>query len=575
MRPLERTRRHGLLLGFMTVLLFACPTPRPGAEARAGPADLVFLGGAVYTLDAGRSWAEAVAIEGGKIVFVGADRDVEAWIGPDTERVDLAGEMLLPGFHDAHVHPVYGGVQAQRCSLDGLGSVRAMLDEIRDCAEHTQTEGWLLASRWDLALFPDGNAPKELLDEIAPDRPVFVAGVDGHSAWVNSKALEIAGVDRDTPDPPLGVIERDAVTGEPSGTLRESAMQLVSRHVPETTPQERLDGLRLAVKMANGFGITSLIDAGVGEAELIAYQTLDDAGELSVRAELSLEWGTNLVSGTTDFEQLLRKRKRYAGPRRRPDSIKLFVDGVLEGETAALVDPYLGSDEPRGTLNFTPETLRDLVVRFDAAGLQVHMHAIGDLAVRIGLDAVGAAREANGPSDNRHHIVHLQLVHPTDLPRFAELGVVANFQAAWAYPDSYITEINLPALGPDRVNRMFPIGSVHRAGATVVGGSDWDVSSMSPLVAIQTALTREDPDGVVRGVLNADERVGLDAMLAAYTRNGAYLMHQEHVVGSIEVGKAADVIVLEKNLFEVPPREIGSVGVLRTLIDGETVYRAR
>jgi predicted amidohydrolase YtcJ len=568
-------RRHCLLLGFMTALLFACHTSRPGAEARTGPADLVFLGGAVYTLDAEHSWAEAVAIKGGKIVAVGADGEIEPWIGPDTERVDLAGKMLLPGFHDAHVHPVYGGVQAQRCSLEGLDSVRATLEEIRDCAEHTQTEGWLLASRWDLALFPDGNAPKELLDEIAPDRPVFVAGVDGHSAWVNSKALDIAGIDRDTPNPPLGVIEKDTVTGEPSGTLRESAMGLVHRHVPETTPQERLDGLRLAVKMANGFGITSLIDAGVGESEMIAYETLDDDGELTVRALLSLEWGTHLVSGTTDFEQLLQKRKRYAGPRRRPDSIKLFVDGVLEGETAALLEPYLGGGEPRDTLNFTPESLRDLVVRFDAAGLQVHMHAIGDRAVRIGLDAVEAAREVNGPSDNRHHIAHLQLIHPTDVPRFAELGVVANFQAAWAYPDSDITEINLPAVGPERVNRMYPIGSVQRAGATVVGGSDWDVSTMNPLVAIETALIREDPDGVVEGALNADERVGLEAMLAAYTRNGAYVMHQEVVVGSIEVGKAADVIVLEKNLFELPPREIGSVRVLRTLIDGETVYRAR
>jgi predicted amidohydrolase YtcJ len=558
----------------MIAPFYACKTLGPGVDRPSGPADLVFQGGAVYTLDSERSWAQAVAIKAGRIVAVGADRDVEAFIGADTERVDLAGKMLLPGFHDAHLHPVYGGVQAQRCSLEGLDSVRATLDAVRDCADRTQTEGWLLASRWDLALFPDGNAPKQLLDEIAPDRPVFVAGIDGHSAWVNSKALETAGIDRDTPNPPLGVIEKDSVTGEPSGTLRESAMELVQQHVPETTPRERIDGLKLAVKMANAFGITSLIDAAVGESEMAAFKVLEDAGELSVRAVLSMEWGTHLVADTADSEQLLRERSRYDGPRIRTDSIKLFVDGVLEGETAALVEPYLGAAEPRDSLNFSPESLRDLVVRFDAAGLQVHMHAIGDLAVRVGLDAVEAARELNGPSDNRHHISHLQLIHPTDVPRFAELGVAANFQAAWAYPDSYISEINLPAVGPERVNRMYPIGSVQRAGATIVGGSDWDVSTMNPLVAIETALTRADPDGAVPGVLNADERVDLDTMLAAYTRNGAWLMHQEDLVGSIEVGKAADVVVLEKNLFELTAREIADVRVLRTLIDGETVYRA-
>jgi hypothetical protein len=351
-------------------------------------------------------------------------------------------------------------------------------------------------------------------------------------------------------------------------------MDLVRRHLPETTPAERIEGLRLAVKMANGFGITSLIEAAVGEAELATYAALDEAGELTLRTVLSLEWGTTLVADTSDFEQLLAERARYAGPRRRTDSIKLFVDGVLEGETAALVDPYLGGGEPRDTLNFSPEALRDIVVRFDAAGIQVHMHAIGDLAVRVGLDAVEAAREANGPSDNRHHIAHLQLIDPTDVPRFAELEVVANFQAAWAYPDSCITGINLPALGPERVNRMYPIGSVQRTGATIAGGSDWDVSTMNPLVAIETALTREDPNGVVPGVLNAGERVDLATMLAAYTINGAFLMHQEESVGSIEVGKAADLIVLEKNLFDVAAHEIGDVRVLRTLVDGETVHRA-
>jgi hypothetical protein len=287
-----------------------------------------------------------------------------------------------------------------------------------------------------------------------------------------------------------------------------------------------------------------------------------------------MEWGTNLVAETDDSERLLIDRKRYDGPRIDTGCIKLFLDGVLEGETGALVDPYLGSRNHRGVLNFQPAALNALVRRFDAEGLQVHMHAIGDRAVRAGLDAVATARRANGPRDNRHHISHLQLIHPDDLPRFAELDVGATFQALWAMPDAWITQINLPAVGAKRVERMYPIGSVQRAGGRLIGGSDWDVSSMNPLLAIQVALTREDPEGQLPGTLNARERVDLDTMLAAYTIHGAWAMHQGDRTGSIEVGKAADLAVLDRNLFDLPPNEIAKATVVRTLIDGETVYSA-
>jgi predicted amidohydrolase YtcJ len=568
-------RRRLLRSTAVAVTAFALAGCASDGNERFASADLVFRGGTVYTLDSDRSFATAAAIRGGTIVAVGADSEVERWVGPNTELVELAGRMLLPGFHDLHVHPVYGGVQALGCSLEGETSIDATLAAVRRCDQASRAEGgWLRGSLWDLGLFPDGNAPKQLLDEAVPDRPVYLMGSDGHSVWVNSAALEIAGIDADSEDPPLGVIERDPQSGEPSGTLRESAIDLVRKHLPEITDQQRIDGLTHALLLANSFGITSLVDAAVGELEMSAYKALADSNRLSVRALLAMEWGTRLVAETADFERLLIERLRYDGPRIDTGSVKIFIDGVLEGETAALVEPYVGRPGHLGTLNFSPADIDRLVTRFDAAGLQVHMHAIGDGAVRVGLDAVAAARRANGLRDNRHQIAHLQLIHPEDLPRFAELDVSANFQALWALPDSWIMGINLPVVGPERVNRMYPIASLQQAGGRIVAGSDWDVSSMNPLLAIQVALTRQDPAGGFEGVLNADERVDLATMLAAYTINGAHVMRHEARTGSIEVGKAADLIVLEQNLFELAPEEIGGIAVVRTLIDGETVYRS-
>jgi predicted amidohydrolase YtcJ len=527
-------------------------------------------------MDAARTRAEAVAVADGRIVAVGSDAALADYVGAETEVVDLAGGTLLPAFHDSHVHPVYGGVASLWCSLEEETSVEAIRAKLVECASLEAEPGdWFRGSLWDLAAFPAGNAPKELLDEILPDRPAYLMGADGHSAWVNSRALEIAGIDRSTRAPALGVIERDPRTGEPSGTLREAAMELVSRHLPAVTEEQHREGLRRAVRMANGFGITAWVDPGVGEAYLDTYRALDRSGELTVRSRVAVEFGTTLVNDAGGGEALLERRAEWESDRVDTDSVKLYIDGVLEGQTAALMEPYLGGDERNvGSLNFTPDRLKDLVTRFDAEGLQVHMHAIGDRAVRVALDAVEAARRANGQRDNRHYLAHLQLIDEADIPRFASLDVGASFQAFWAYPETYITKINLPEVGAERVERMYPIGSVERAGGRILGGSDWDVSSMNPLLAIQTALTREDPLGVVPGVLNAAERVDLDTMLAAYTINGAWGMHAEERTGSIEVGKLADLVVLDADLFAIPSDDIASARVQRTFLAGKTVYRA-
>jgi predicted amidohydrolase YtcJ len=549
------------------------PAPPAEADTRAA-VDLILDNAAVYTLDPDRPWAEALAVADGRIVAVGSSEEIAAAYRGEVR--DLAGQMVLPGFHDAHSHPIAGGMQSLQCDLAAARTVDETLAMIRACDEAKPDgpgpeDDWLLGGGWNLGLFPDANPHKRLLDAIT-DRPVYLDGADGHSGWANSAALTRAGISADTADPPLGVIERDAA-GEPTGTLRESAQALMTRVLPGITDDDRRAGALAGLAQANAFGITSIVEASAGRAELDTWRALERDGELTARVVASVRMAGY---GDPGDPSLLDPDSRGSGALVRADAAKIFLDGVLEGETAALLDPYLdpqGKGAGRtGMLNVPWEALRELVIDLDARGIQVHMHAIGDRAVREGLDAVAAAREANGPSDNRHHICHLQLVHPDDHARFGTLGVLANFQALWAFPDEYITDVNLPAVGEERVNRMYPIGSIERAGGVIVGGSDWSVSSMNPLDAIETAVTRQDPEGRREGVLNAAEAVSLETMLAAYTRNAAFLMHQEDEVGTIAPGKLADLVVLERNLFDIDPAAINETAVTLTLLAGRQVY---
>jgi predicted amidohydrolase YtcJ len=553
MRPLRLCVRAFVLW----TLVLGCAPPRQNAE-------LILHGGAVYTMNPAQPRVQAIAIDGGRIVALGSDDEIARAYRSKVD-VDLKGQMVLPGFHDAHVHPVYGGIELGQCNLTDLGSIEAITTKVGQCNKDSPGSDWLIGAGWNLSLFPQANPNKELLDAISTERPIFLGGADGHSSWANSKALTLAGIERETPNPHNGIIERNA-KGEATGTLRESAQDIVRAVIPPLTAEARRDGLLRALKMANGFGITSFVEAAAGSEELAAYRALESQGELTARVVASI------AVTNADADALMNPQDRGSDAKLRTDSAKIFVDGVLEGETAALLAPYLDHPGFSGNLKTSPEELTARVVALDRRGIQVHMHAIGDRAVRVALDAVEAARRANGPSDNRHHIAHLQMVDPLDRPRFAQLGVIANFQALWAFPDLYITDVNLPQVGQARVDQMYPIGDVLRAGGRIVGGSDWSVSSMNPLLAIETAITRSDPTGRMEGVLNESERVSLPDMLAAYTINGAYLMHQEKLTGSLEVGKAADLVVLERDLFEIPPEEIGEVAVTRTIFGGATVY---
>ncbi len=534
------------------------------------PADTAYRNGAVYMVDAARSWAEAVAVRAGRIVYVGSNAGLKAWVGPKTHVVDLQGKMLLPGFHDSHVHLVGGGIEMAECDLNGMTELEPILAALKQYAERNPDQKVIRGGGWPLTL-NEGNPRKETLDKIVPDRPVLLDAFDGHSSWANSKALQLAGITKETPDPPRGRIERDPQTGEPTGTLRESAGRLVIDKFPKYTEYDYLAGLRRGVEMANRLGITSIQEASVRDYHLKAFTVLDQAGELTLRAVGALRIEPD--KHASQVPQFVEWRSKYQGKRFRATAVKIFLDGVIESRTAALLEPYAGGDE-RGWLNLEPEVLKPLAAELDRVGFQIHIHAIGDRAIQSSLDALEFARDRNGSRDSRHHIAHIQLFAPSDIPRFRRLGVIANFQPLWACADDYIVKMTEPILGPERSRWLYPIRSVADTGAVIAGGSDWSVSSMNPLDAIQVALTRRKLNAGPGPAWLPEEVVDLPLMLAAYTINGAYVNFQEQETGSIEVGKAADLIVLDRNLFEIPKHEIHQAKVLLTVLEGKTVYQA-
>lgn len=560
-----------LIAGTAAALTFAVlvRAAAVGRSDSAEPADLVLVNGHVYTVDAARSWAQAVAIRGGRIVAVGTSEAVKGEAGAATRVVDLEGRMVVPGFHDSHVHPIGGGIELGQCDLNGLDSREAVFDRVRQYAQAHPDAPWVVGGGFDLPLFPGGSPRREDLDRLVSDRPAFLSSADGHSAWVNSRALQIAGITARTPDPPGGRIERDA-SGEPSGTLRETAAELVGRHRPALEPADYREGLRRALAMANRFGITSLVEASADAPYLDAYRQASAAGTLSARV---------LVSQRVDPEQdesqvtaIVERSRAARGPRLQAGSAKIFADGVIEGGTAALLEPYLDRPGYLGELNFDPAVLARIVSALYRERIQVHVHAIGDRAIRVTLDALEVAQRETGWMDGRPHLAHIQLFAPADIPRFRRLGAIANFQPLWAYADAYVKELTEPRLGPGRSRWQYPLRSMLDTGAVVVGGSDWSVSSMNPLEAMQVAVTRRGLDETDGSAWIPEQRVSLADMIAAYTINGAYLRRMEHEVGSIEAGKLADLAIVDRNLFDVSPADIHKARVQATLLEGEVIW---
>ena len=549
--------------------------------------DLVLRGGQVYTVDAARSWAQAVAVRDSTIVAVGTDADVAALAGSRTEVIDLRGRMLLPGFTDAHVHASAGGLERLRCDLSDAHGLADYLAIVRDYAERNPEAEWITGGGWAMDVFPGGVPSRHDLDLVAADRPVFLSNRDHHAAWVNSCALEIAGVGASTPDPPDGRIERDR-DGAPAGTLQEGAMGLVERVVPHPGLAEQVAGIAEGQRYLHSLGITGWQEAIVGDYAVIpdcydAYLEADRAGLLTASVVGALWWQRG--AGIAQLDGLAERRSRAESAGRfRATSVKIMQDGVCENFTASMLLPYLDpgghgdGGSGSGTSFFDAAELMQAVTAIDARGFQVHFHAIGDRAVREALDAVAAARRANGPRHGRHHISHIQVVHPDDLPRFRGLSVLANCQPLWACNEPQMTDLTLPFLGPVRAGWQYPFGSLLRSGAQLCFGSDWPVSSPNPLWELHTAVNRTVPPGYPYAdpgegeVFLPDERIGLADAIAAFTIGSAYVNHAESAAGSIEPGKQADLVVLDRDLFAQPPGEIALAQVDLTFAAGKVVY---
>ena len=549
-----------------------------GCDSQEKSADIILIAPS-FTMNADQPWASAVVIKGDKIIFVGDEQDAVLYQNSATQVIEMSGGMVLPGFIDSHVHLLWGGIEMNDCRLHDLKTPTQIFQALRDyVALHPKNE-WLRGSGWELPIFPDGNPRKEWLDEISPDKPVFLLSADGHSAWINSKALALAGINAQTPDPVNGRIERDPNSKEPSGVLREDAMGLVEPLLPLYTKDQIDTGLQFAVKEANRLGITAILDAGTegyasNDSIRGSYDGLDSYREATFDKKISMRVAVSQYANPESWKDDLTnlKKRRFANELGVMNTVKIFADGVIEGGTAALLEPYLGTDD-HGILNWHPDTLKKAVAEYDKAGFQVHIHAIGDWGIRSTLDAFEYARQHNGVEDKRHMMSHIQLIHPKDVPRFKELNIIASFQALWAYPDKYITDLTLPVLGPVRSKWNYPINSVFLSGARITGGSDWTVSSLNPLYAIEVSVTRREPGNKDGDALLPEEAVKLEAMLRAYTLEGAFSLFKENEIGSLEAGKLADIIILDRNLFQIPPYEIHNASVVQTIFNGKIVYK--
>ncbi len=543
------------------------------------PADLVLTGGRVVTMRAG--WERdqgaapaAVAVRAGRISAVGSVREVEEHVGPRTRRIDLAGRTLLPAFQDAHVHPVMAGIGLLQCPLHDLPpNPAAYLAAIHAYAEAHPELPWIIGDGWYMAAFPGGTPTRQELDAVVPDRPAFFVNRDGHGAWANSRALELARIDRDTSDPPDGRIERDA-SGEPSGTLHEGAMEIVRRLTPAPTVEDLARGLELAQAYLQGFGISAWQDAWVTPDDLAAYRLMAERGRLTGRA-IACQWWER-ERGADQIDELIEGRRTGTIGRLRTTTVKIMQDGVAENYTAAMLQPYLdagGTPTANRGLSFVePGLLNEVVTRLDAEGFQVHLHTLGDRAVREALNAIEGARRANGPSDGRHHLAHLQLIDPADIPRFAGLGVAANIQPLWACHETQMDELTIPFLPPDRVSLQYPFASLHDAGARLVGGSDWTVSTPNVMAEIEVAVSRISPDDRGQPSFLPEERLSLAAALAAFTTGSAWVNHLDDVSGTIEVGKLADLAILDRDILGPEAGPFGETRVLLTLIEGAAVH---
>ncbi|HEX4536838.1 MAG TPA: amidohydrolase [Candidatus Acidoferrum sp.] len=565
-----------LYLTVLILCMFFCAgsAAAQGSKDAKSAADMVVLHGRIYTLDTKQPWAEALAIRGDKIVAVGDDASIGKFRGPDTKVIDAAGQLVLPGFVDCHIHFMDGSLSLGRVNLEGAKNVAEIQQRLRDYAAEHPGNDWLLGRGWDYAMFGAAALPdKKYLDELFPDRPVFLEGYDGHTYWANTKALTLAGITRDTPDPPNGVIVREPTTHVATGALKEAAQDAVAKAVPEVSWAERLAALRTGIKWANENGLTRVHSAGQDFPHLELYDELRRHGDLTLRFYIAYFMDPPEMR-PQDVEAIETARKKYHDAWIDTNAVKFMVDGVIESHTAAMLKPY--SDDPslKGKLFWEPTKYSSAVAELDKRGLQLFTHAIGDLGVRTALDAYQHAEEVNHTSDRRPRIEHIETVTAADIPRFGKLGVIASMQPLHSYPNTDTLDVWARNAGPDRASRAWVWKSIADAGGRYAFGSDWPVVTLNPWEGLQTAVTRQTREGAPASGFVPSQRLTVAQAVEGYTLGAAFAGRREKTEGSLEKGKLADLIIVSQNIFEIDPHKISETKVRTTIVGGQVVYQS-
>ncbi len=539
---------------------------------KVAPADTVLIHAKVYTVNPREPWAQALAVRGGKIVAVGSDKAIAAYQGPSTKVIDAKEHMVLPGFMDAHVHMMAGAAQLEQITLNDARTIDDFQRMVKEYAAAHPDRKWIQGMGWYYSVFGRNGAPdKKFIDEVVPDRPVYLAAYDGHSSLVNSKALQMAGITRKTPDPANGIIVRNPATGEPTGFLKEAAGSLVMKTAPRPTREEERDRMIKAIHYASSLGLTRVISAGADAERVDLFDEIRQKGDLTVRLCMA-RFVTPPISPEV-MKTLEENRRKYADDWIDLAPVKFLLDGVIEARTAAMMEPYTNDPGNRGQLYFDPDQYKEAVMRLDRLGFQVFTHAIGDRAIRLALDACEAANKANGRTDARHKIEHIEDPGAEDIPRFGKLGVIASMQPLHATPNDNNLNVWAGNVGPERAQRAWPWRDILAGGAVLSFGSDWSVVTLNPWPAVQMLLTRETPDGTPAGGWIPKECLTLEEAIRGYTMGCAFAARREKTEGSIEAGKLADVILISQDLFEIAPDQIGKTKVLMTMVGGKTVYR--